>query len=679
MINKSVRFPNLSQFERTEVAYTTVPFAKGEWDGESPLVLTTLAEEQIDSVIEPFGARWSDGTVRYARLLARLTIPAETVVVHYLVDGQLQNEEPFEMDPRVIQGAGPNSPALGIKVDGVWEWTQFNKELTLLENNRLRQVIRSRHRMGDFVVDMKYYIMSRQQLVRFELSVTGSNPSNTLYIYPFEEIRLVAGGGNLMNIRGMRKRGVEHVEQYVDFRLMPNNGTFGDGQKQTWYGEIMPAVDPQDMSQVSNGLAAVNFPLYGMSRDWEESKAYASFGVMQEPESNQVWQHVHENYHRFFNFMNSSGGPWDVYILGLAKTAGQTGAQRDFGCLEGGEVLHTAAAELLDAYLFMATEDSKRPGHYYEADATPVRHTNHPQWVTWDGRTHWHWGVSPDRLGKNAPQMGHVHHGWFGKDWQHHSSNLLTLAALLTGSYMLQDEVDTEMELYLAGMTLPSAYPGWSTSGLRAPRGFGRSTHAVCNHYLLTARQDVKQHMLNRFHEVCNVQWDGANIAPVRNWAHVLDNRVLNGEVEGWVPWNEVLGFVGIVALYNVTQDPVVRDVMVAWGNTIVKYGWRETRSGSVLVNAEGGGGVKWNPDGSPLTPAQYWDPALFEPAGGGLQLWHTPAVKVVGTNPAIFGEPEAELAMEYLTFQRSNYLNPPGPSAFEEYGRWEALDILEI
>ena len=674
MINKQIRFPNLSNFDRTEVTYTTVDFATGEWDGQSPLVLQDSAGEQIDSLVEPFGARWDDGTVRYAKLLARLTIPGQTTQVHNLVDGQLLAKPRYRTHPAVLAAAGANSPALGIKVNGNWEWTQFTGGVTLLEHNRLRRVYQSRHRMGNFVVDMKYYISSQQQLVKFELAVTGSNPDNTLYSYPFEDIRLLSGAGNLMNIRGMRRRGVEALEPHVDFRLMPMNSYFGNGQKQVWYGEMMPSIDLSDTSQASNGLAALNFPLYGMSTSWKDTNAYASFGIVQPPEGSNPWNHAHGRYHAFNSYMNDNGNPWDSYLLGLAKTAGQTGAQRDFGCIEGGEVLHLGAAELLDAYLFMATEDTKRPGHYYETDASPVRHANHPQWVIWSGQTHWHTSVSPDRLGKTLAGPGDVHHGWFGKDAQHHSSNLLTMAALLTGSYMLQDEADVEMEHYFAGMTLPSEYPGWSTSGKRAPRGFGRNTHAVCNHYLLTGREEIKQHMLNRFHEVCDVQWDGADIAPVRNWGHVLDNRVLNGLVEAWVPWNETLGFVGVVALYNVTHDPVVRDLMIAWGVALVEYGWLATRDGPNLLNAQVGGGVKWNPDGSPLTPAQYLDPALFEHAGGGLQLWGTPAIKVIAENAALFGQ-TSELATEYLAFQRSNY--QPQPHAFAEYGRWEALAIM--
>jgi len=670
MVNTKVRFPNVSRFPRTEVAYSTVPFPEGEWDGELPLVLKDDQGNKLDCVIEPFGERWPDNTVRYARLLSRLTIPQHSTVVCDLVDDLPEHTDRFQFAPEVLGGAGANSPALGIRTADGWQWTQFSTHLTLLENNRLRRVIQSRHRMGDFVVDMKYYIMSKQQLVKFELSITGSNPDVLDYTYPIEEIRLKVQGNTLFNIRGAAKRGVETVIPYSDMRLMDQD-FFGDGQKQTWYGEIMPSIDLSNVASVANGLAAIDAPLYGMSLDWEQSKAYASFGVLQDPHNNnEAWNKVTETYHMLNGFMKLPGNPWDDYLLGVSKTPGQTGAQRDFGCIEGGEVLHNSAAELLDVYLFMATEESKRPGHYFESDATPVRSANHPNWKVWNGRTHSHTVVSPDRLGKNDPAPDPItsHHGWFGKDWQHHSSNLLSMAALLTGSYMLADEVDTEMELYLGGFTLPSEYPGWSTAGIRAPRGFGRTHHAMCNHFLMTGRQEVKEHMITRFHEVANAQWDGATRSPVRNWGHVLDNRVLNGQFHGWVPWNETLGFVGIVALYNVTKDPIVRDLMIAWGQTIVKYGWRAS-------DKKLGGGIKWNNDGSPLTPAEYQNPELFEVAGGGLQLWGTPAIKVIAEHSELFGQEAAEMAATYLTHARTNYLLGNN-EAFPEYTRWEALDI---
>src|SRR5690606_22706913 len=140
------------------------------------------------------------------------------------------------------------------------------------------------------------------------------------------------------------------------------------------------------------------------------------------------------------------------------------------------------------------------------------------------------------------------------------------MAALLCGSYLLFDEIDSEIELYLAGHTLPSQFPGWSTNGKMPARGFGRPHHAMVNHLMLTARTDLRQRILDRIHQCIAPQWDGATRSPVKNWYHIRDDRVLGSTVDAWVPWNESLGFVGMVAIYNATGDQTVRQIMVDWG-----------------------------------------------------------------------------------------------------------------
>lgn len=673
MINKSIRYPNLSDFPRKEIAYATVPFDQGEWDGEKSLILKSDLGNETDAVVEPFGKRWPDGSVRYGRLLARLDMHAWETQTHSLTEGQPQKKLGFRFSPQLLKGLGVNAPSLGIKVSGAWKWTQFGNNLTLLEDNRLRKVFQSRLRMGNFIADIKYYVMSRQQLVKFELSITGSNPDNALFEYPFEAISFFAGNTNLANIQASQRRGVKMTRPHQRFTLMEADH-FGDGQKQTWYGEIIPTIDFQNSDQIANALAAINFPLNGMSTDWKDTKAFAAFGVIPEPESHKTWEQAMQAYSNFNQFIDSQGNVWDDYPLGVTMTPGQTGGQRDFGTLEGPEILYLGASELVDAYYFMATEETKRPSHFYETDASPVTHANHPRWVTWAGTTHWHTSISTDRLGKTNPNFGGHSHGWNGKDWQHHSSNLLSLASLLTGSYLLRDEVDNEIELFLAGHTLPSEFPGWSTNGRREARGFGRPHHAMVNHHLLTNRKDIKSHMLERFHEVIKSTWDGANIAPVRNWAHIADDRVLGREVDAWVPWNEGLGLAGMVALYNVTHNQEVKDLLVAWATTIVTYGYRATRSNGVLTNLEIGQGVKWLPDGTALTPEEYLDPNKFKPAGG-LILWAMPVLEVVANNSNFFGQEISDLAREYRDFMDS--VQPASPRAFSEYGRWKAIDIV--
>ncbi len=677
MVNVNVRFPNLSQAPRTEVTYATLPFAQGEWDGVSSLVVKDEGGGMINAHIEPIGARWPDGSVRYAKLLVHIVYGPKQTRNLKVVDGTHPNPLPFVYHNAILSSVGNMLVKLRIKVNGQWYENPFIN-LHLIEDNRMRKVYRSKDRMGDFIADLKVYVSSRQQLIKFELAVTGSNPLTTAMNHSLEDMRLSVDGNCFMNIRGAARRGVSSIVPYKDFRLMSND-TFGNGQKQSWYGELFPFLDFSNMEQVGNALAALEYVVYGMSTDWSAKGAFTSLGAVQQPETaspNAHWTQLLSQLDQYYGFINSPGSPWDDYPLGLTKTPGQTGDQADFGCTEAGAMTYLGAAELLDMIYFMATEETKRHGHYYEANGSEVRSANHPNWVTWNSATHWHTGVSPDRLGKTAPNLGMETHGWESKDWEHHSSNLLSLASLMTGSYLLLDEVDHEMEMYIAGHTLPSMKPGWSTNGRFPPRAFGRTHHAMCNHYLLTGRQDLYTRMMARFNECILPFWDGATHSPVKNWEHIRDDRVLGSTVDAWVPWNDSLGFVGMVALYNTTRSQAVKDLLVQWGNTILNYGWHADFNGSTLTSLGLGGGVKWNADGSPLSEAEYYDPLKYFHAGGGLILWGVQVLEVIKNNPLVFGEQNANKAALYAQYVRSNHPTQPNVP-FSEYGQWLAIRLM--
>lgn len=677
MVNIQVRFPNLSQAPRTEVTYTTLPFAQGDWNGATPLKVIDEYENEIDADIQPFGARWLDGSVRYARLLARVSYEPHGTRTMRVVDGTQVNQQPFIFHDSIIASAGKVAIKLAIKVNGQWMETDFHPPTAMLEAGRLRMVFACRERMGNFVTELKTYVASRQQLIKFELSVTGSDPSTTITNYPVEDMRLYVEGNCYLNIRGAAKRGVSVNVPYKDFRLMAND-YFGDGQKQSWYGEFLLQLDLSQPDQVGNAIAALEYPVYGMAMNWGTTNAFASLGAIQQPDAVDIagyWVQLVAQFRQYNDFITTQGNVWDDYMLGVTKTPGQTGDQADFGCLEGGPVLFMGAAELLDELYFMATEETKRPGHYYETNCQPVSAVNHPDWVVWSGRTHWHPAVSPDKLGKTA-DFASDNHGWDGKDWEHHSSNLLSLTSLLTGSYLLLDEVNNEVELYIAGHTLPSVKPGWSTNSMFAPRAFGRTHHAMCNHYLLNGNVRLRDHMLKRFMECVLPQWDGATRSPVKNWTHVRDWRVLGAETDAWVPWNESLGFVGVVALYNVTRDRNVLNTMIQWGNTILNYGWRAKLEGEIITDLVIGAGVKWYDDGHPLTDAEYNNLASFTD-GDGLKLWGAPVLHIIKNNAGTFGQSNADKAARYASKLKTMY--PVDSSApFSEYGQWVAIRLAQ-
>src|SRR5262245_27832948 len=109
--------------------------------------------------------------------------------------------------------------------------------------------------------------------------------------------------------------------------------------------------------------------------------------------------------HQRFVKLDQAGGndPFRNFELGLAKEAGQTGDQEDFGVVKMEPVAATGMPSFLLEAELSVLQEACRPVHFFEADGAPVRADKHPDWVVWSGRTHWHCDMSKDRLGKPCP------------------------------------------------------------------------------------------------------------------------------------------------------------------------------------------------------------------------------------------------------------------------------------
>jgi hypothetical protein len=108
-----------------------------------------------------------------------------------------------------------------------------------------------------------------------------------------------------------------------------------------------------------------------------------------------------------------------------------------------------------------------RPSNHLERDGWPLVIEQHPQLVFWDGRRHWHAGVSPDRLGKMADLSLDTSAGWWGPDVQHHYAGDLAAAARLRWSPVAQWLLERHATIYLLQRT---DRPGWSTTGFESAR-----------------------------------------------------------------------------------------------------------------------------------------------------------------------------------------------------------------
>lgn len=162
---------------------------------------------------------------------------------------------------------------------------------------------------------------------------------------------------------------------------------------------------------------------------------------------------------------------WDVPACGPAPISGSAGEQEDSLLHAGGEALlpNGVGAEHV-RYLSAIKLHAERPCNHLEANGDWLRPEAHPSLVFWDGRPHWHTGVSPDRLGKPRQLTETEANGRLGPDVQHFYQHGLASAARLTGSPLCQQLLRNLATVYLLQRT---DHPSWATSAWESAREWG--------------------------------------------------------------------------------------------------------------------------------------------------------------------------------------------------------------
>lgn len=180
---------------------------------------------------------------------------------------------------------------------------------------------------------------------------------------------------------------------------------------------------------------------------------------------------------RFRELMQDTAGYRGRRILGLGESPNQAGDQRDFGSTAGTHVL-AGLVDMLDAYKHAAGSDALRGLLHYESDGSPLSVANHPDWKTWEGRTHWSESASPDRLGKRSVAWP-IFAGWRGIDRQHRSQNALAADLWLDDDPAVQHMLNHQLTTDLADIK-------HHTGGLSGARAEGRVAGTFAHFALIT-------------------------------------------------------------------------------------------------------------------------------------------------------------------------------------------------
>lgn len=655
---------NLAPMARRQWAVASVPFARGTVR-DTP----NLHVAKVPTVWQPFGARWPDGSWRQALCL----FPVEI-------------DRLAEQHHELQAGKGPPVPAVITPVydlEVVMVLRQGQKEVTarpmpfaFLERNPARWVGLHRCRIGNsgLVCEMILTHYLGQEHREIDLGVFFSDPSTKDMVRHVDLLQVRTKGMKLV-LRHARPLGMTTAEVAGGTQItLLENTHLADGQGIRRTGVLVPELKGDRSIRDRTLQAAAVCPLLAATR-WNDSGAFGPIGHVPEVPpwlrgrmARMARMAMARRHARFVENGKRTCGPFHDFGLGLAKFAGQSGAQADFGVLKLTPVATTGLPSFLLEVELSVLQEACRPVHFFEPNGCPVQPSTHPHWIVWTGRTHWHCDVSKDRLGKPCPEPKYDTHGWTGKDRQHWSSNYLCGFYLLTGSHWALREIQNEARLFLAGQLIDS---GTAVDGSGAPRGAGRSMLAGCWLYLCTGDPLLLKRLHDRMSLVHKRAWHGASLGAdkVRPMGlHKGDRRYL-GTKTVWLPWQDNLAALGFAAFWRMSGDEDARVLAEELAMNCTRFGWQiDTEHGPLTAY-----GMLWNEDGAPLTAAQMTDPACVHWGDGGLAMWSVPALEIARQAAMRRGDEKLEARATQLLGLLRNRRHPPGDAWFDDFGDWDA------
>jgi len=661
---QTLRLQNLAPFARKETAAVVVPFARG-----TAVRTPDLHIEGRPTAWQPFGARWPDGSIRQALCLFEVELPAlgETAMPLHPGKGPPLPEGDFAMPDAEISVIVQVGDATIRAEPAHRAW---------LERNALRQVeLRSARLGASGLIAELILARSRGDAHAYvDVAVFFSDPRLKAFECPIDELAIEAKRMALLFRHPGRSGIVQGTTASGSRAVLLRNKSLGDGQGLRRSGALVPPLRGDKSLGDRTAKAAAVCPVLGAT-SWQGAGAFGAFG---EPAVMPAWlegsnlRAMLAQRHRGFVAGGRPGGdPFVAPFFGPAKNAGQTGDQRDFGVVKMSAVASGGLPSLLLETEASVLQEGCRPVHFFEADGSMLLAADHPSWIVWSGRTHWHKGVSPDRLGKPHPEPRHQTHGWSGKDRQHWSSNYLGAFALLSGAHWARRELEHEAQLYLSGQTTT---PGWSTSGAGAPRGAGRTLLAACWIYLATGNEQVQQRMNERLDKVYYPQWPGRSLpeGSVRTMQIANpDARMLHGKSRYWTPWQDALAAIGFAAAYRITGNDHARILAEELALTVVRHGYLLNDEQCIIATA-----IRWQ-DGEPLSAGQIRDNDPHDVLwsyGTAFTEWAIGAVEIARVAAHSRGDEATEQRAEQIQRRVHDGRQRPGNGFIDRLSEWGAV-----
>lgn len=371
----------------------------------------------------------------------------------------------------------PNVKALAgdVPVDG-----GAPDEARVVDSSPVHQRWLLRRRIPQLGLHFTYWadLLHGDPVIPFKGKVVWSDPSDPRDSRVFKFI--VVSAGEAMVFDFARRHGiVGPIGQGRNFgSLLASDVTIGDAMGLPLSGSMLAFVSgdeqapfPQVEESVRNLRAAALGPIVGSCDEWGEE--WLASVPRLDPATYRSQSEA--DWAAFASSLESHAGWTADRPVGLGRTPGQTGAQEDFGATKGTYVVAERDPRHIYRLQYAVQAELFRGTNHYGPDGLPLRLDEHGNWVTWSGATHYHRGVSPDRLGKGdmplLPAMG-----WNGYDDEHRSQNNLAAYLMLSDDPMMEEQVD-----HMATVDLAAYRVKFPQFGAGPARAQGRTVGALAH------------------------------------------------------------------------------------------------------------------------------------------------------------------------------------------------------
>lgn len=271
---------------------------------------------------------------------------------------------------------------------------------------------------------------------------------------------------------------------------------------------------------------------------------------------------------------------WEPSPLGPGARSLNTGEFEDLLLHAGGEALQPGGlgADLV-RYLTALKLHTARPCNHLEADGSALDpalpHNQTPRLLFWDGRPHWHLGVSPNQRGKRRSLGEHETSGYWGPDIQHDTRRTLTAAQRLTGSPALQWLSEHLQTVYMLQRT---ADPSLSVSHSESARDLGYEAMIVLDAWHDMADRARAQQTVDRWWDRCRRIWQpkmaGRDLFAIVGIDRAIDPRIGPGLGAQW--WMESMAS-WLVDRAAATVGPAeMRPIALRVARRVFDTAWRE-------------------------------------------------------------------------------------------------------